>query len=305
MMSTAETIDLATRALRDAGMAPLDPSDIRVDGVLARFDCEGDRKGKRNGWCVVFTGDRAVATFGHWARNIRQCAVLGSTAPMTPAEREQQRNAIAQAQAARAAHKRRQQQLARAEANAQWSSAAPAPALHPYLVKKRVNRVGIRLHNGRLLVPMRDEAGQLWNVQRIRADGEKRFLRGGKVMGLYCPIGGPIDDHLIVCEGWATGKTLHERTGLPVAVAFSAGNLESVAKMMRGKYPTARITVAADNDLKPDGTNPGLAAATQAAGAVDGYLAVPPIPGDFNDYANSLGDDATTEAILRDQIPHQ
>ena len=150
---------------------------------------------------------------------------------------------------------------------------------------------------------MRDENGTLWNVQRIRADGQKRFLRGGRVIGCYCPIGGPVQTHVLVCEGWATGKSLHEATGLPVAVAFSSGNLEAVARLMREKYPVARITLCADNDDKSDGSNPGVEAANKAALAVGGYVAIPPIAGDYNDYAAACG--APTEAILRDQIEQQ
>jgi putative DNA primase/helicase len=288
-----ETID----AMRRAGMAPEDTSRIRLDGVLCRFDAEDDKRGKRNAWCVVFAdGARPVVAFGHWAKGIRETLVLGSGDPITLIEREKQRNAVAQARAARESQLRHQHELARATANSQWLAAEPANEFHPYLHRKGIDAVGSRHHHGFLVVPLRDEQGRIWNLQRIRADGQKRFLRGGKVQGLYASIGGPVSDHLVVCEGWATGKSLHAATGLPVAVAFSAGNLLAIAKTMRGKYPTARITVAADNDQKPDGSNPGLAAATAAAGAVDGYLAVPPAAGDFNDYAAHGGSFETIEA---------
>jgi phage/plasmid primase-like uncharacterized protein len=36
---------------------------------------------------------------------------------------------------------------------------------------------------GRLLVPMRDRAGELHSLQYITAEGEKRFLPGGSVRG--------------------------------------------------------------------------------------------------------------------------
>lgn len=287
-------------ALREARLAPLDSSRIRIDGVLARFDAEGDKIGKRNAWCVVFPGDRPVAVFGHWSKGQRETCVLGSADPITPAEREKQRNAMAQAQAARDSALRHEREKARRVAQSHWSDSVPAPALHPYLVKKAVNWVGARERGGFLLIPMRDQAGALWNVQSIRADGQKRFLRGGRVMGCYCPVGGPVESHVIVCEGWATGKSLHEATGLPVAVAFSAGNLDPIARIMREKYPHARITIAADNDAKPDGSNPGVSAATLAAQAVDGFLAIPPIVGDFNDYAAQHGAHAFHEVIPND-----
>ena len=53
---------------------------------------------------------------------------------------------------------------------------------------------------------------------------------------------------LIICEGVATGLSLYECTGYPVAVAFDAGNLEPVAKVMRARMPNLRIVIAADDD---------------------------------------------------------
>lgn len=282
----AATID----AMRAAGMPPADTGSIRADGVLCRFDAADDRRGKRNAWCVVFAdGARPVVAFGHWAKGIHETMVLGDGSPTTPAEREKQRIAVAQARAARESSLRHQQGQARGAANAQWEMSDPASIHHPYLVKKGIDAAGARQFNGFLLIPLRDDQGRIHNLQRIRADGQKRFLRGGRVQGLYASIGGPVSDHLLVCEGWATGKSLHAATALPVAVAFSAGNLLAVAKTMRGKYPAVRITVCADNDAKPDGSNPGLDAAAAAASAVNGYLAVPPQPGDFNDYAAQCG----------------
>jgi putative DNA primase/helicase len=238
---------------------------------------------------------RPVIAFGHWAKGIKESLVLGSD-PATPAEREKQRNAVAQARAARESQLRHQHENARKLANSYWLTAEPSNARHPYLVKKGIDAVGAKLRYGFLLIPLRDDKGQIWNLQQIRADGQKRFLRGGRVKDLYAPVGGPVGEHLIVCEGWATGKSLHTATGLPVAVAFSAGNLLSIAQIMRGKYPVARITLAADNDEKPDGSNPGLTAAKAAAQAVGGYVAIPPIAGDFNDYAAQCGACTLSEA---------
>jgi len=40
-----DVIGATLDALREAKLYPLDPSRIRTDGVLARFDAEGDRPG--------------------------------------------------------------------------------------------------------------------------------------------------------------------------------------------------------------------------------------------------------------------
>ena len=76
-----------------------------------------------------------------------------------------------------------------------------------------------------------------------------------------------------MCEGFATGASIHECTGHAVAVAFNAGNLEAVAVALRNKYPTLKIILAADDDQTPG--NPGMTKATAAVQAAGGILAVP------------------------------
>ncbi len=64
-------------------------------------------------------------------------------------------------------------------------------------------------------------------------------------------------------------------------VAFSAGNLEAVARMVRVRYPDRQIIICADNDAKTaekTRANPGLDAAQKAALSVNGLVAVPDRP---------------------------
>ena len=61
-------------------------------------------------------------------------------------------------------------------------------------------------------------------------------------------------NQVIVCEGYATGASIHEATGQAVAVAFNAGNLQAVAVALRAKYPCLTITIASDDDWKTAGT---------------------------------------------------
>jgi putative DNA primase/helicase len=75
--------------------------------------------------------------------------------------------------------------------------------------------------DGRVLVPLRDEGGELRNLQTINASGEKRFLPGGRKSGLWhwcgTPDGAPV---LAVCEGYATAASVHQATGRPAAVGL-------------------------------------------------------------------------------------
>ncbi|MDO8969095.1 MAG: hypothetical protein Q7U74_00310 [Saprospiraceae bacterium] len=66
--------------------------------------------------------------------------------------------------------------------------------------------------------------------QTINAGTEKRFTGGMKPNGQFHPIGDLHDaDLVLVCEGWATGESLHAATSLPVACALSMQNMLKVA----------------------------------------------------------------------------
>lgn len=119
-----------------------------------------------------------------------------------------------------------------------------------------------------LVIPLRDVVGELHSLQFIGPDGRKTFLTGGRKRGCYFAIGRPVDA-LCIAEGYATAASVHEATGQATACAFDAGNLEAVARALRGKFPRSRITVCADNDTGTPG-NPGVRYAEAAARAVRG-----------------------------------
>ncbi|WP_417623191.1 plasmid replication protein, CyRepA1 family [Parasphingorhabdus sp.] len=174
-----------------------------------------------------------------------------------------------------------------------WDNAGPADPSHPYLILKGITApVGIRQEaSGALLVPMHDAmTAELVNVQRIHADGAKRFLKGGAKHGTCMMLPG-IGPRVFV-EGYATGCTVSEATGRPVVVCFDAGNLEAIAK--RIGQPGDVIAADNDNAAKPekhyrlahDKYGTGHKAAMRAG--LPFYL--PTVAGkDFND----IGTDAT------------
>lgn len=246
----------------------------------------GSNPRKKDLGITVLDSDYAVA-------HCFKCGVVETnrnTRQLTPAERRafaQRMNAL---RLQHEAEKLDRQQQTAADAVMRWQY-AHQPHQHPYAERKGVRLYGVRVDGSQLLVPLRDARGTLWNLQTIDADGQKRFMPGGRVKGLYHAIGNP-SGRLVVCEGYATGATLHEQSGDPVAIAFNAGNLLPVAQALRAKLPRIAIVVAADDDWLTDG-NPGLKAASDAARAVGGLLAVPDFTGlergekdtDFNDLA--------------------
>jgi putative DNA primase/helicase len=191
---------------------------------------------------------------------------------------------------------------ARNAGEANWRSARPASDNHPYLQRKGVRAHGLRCDAaGNLLVPLRDLAGTLYTLEFIRPDGTKRYLPGGAKRGHFCVMGGPLAANrpILICEGWATGASLHEATGDTVVAAMDAGNLLPVAEALRAAHPTTTITIVGDNDAKPGRvTNPGVAAARNAARAIGGWLAIPTEPGDANDLALLHGLGAVAEMVV-------
>lgn len=274
------------QAMHDAGLTP--PSAIKADGSIHRFHVAGDKRGTRNGWYLLHLNGRAAGAFGSWKAGFSSTWAADGE-PMSRAEREAFRVMLDNARKRAEAERRAEHEARAAEARAEWAQAGPADPAHLYLLAKGVQPHILRQIGDTLIVPLFDAFGLLWNVQRIHPDGTKRF-RPGRAGGLFSPIGDLTDPAIIlICEGWATGATLHQETGHPVLCAMNAGNLLPVAKAARAAWAGADLVICADNDRFTPG-NPGIAKATEAAKASGARLAVPEFPDgalgtDFNDLA--------------------
>lgn len=285
-MIPADTISNFRNAMFEAGITP--PDVIEADGLLHRFRVEGDKRGTLNGWYSLHLDGRAAGIFGSWKTGLRQTWATNGRR-LDEAERETFAELVRAARAKAEAERRAGHEAQAIEARREWDAAPPAPTAHPYLVAKGVQPHGLRQAGAVLLVPLFDAFGLLWNVQRIQADGSKRF-RPGRAGGLFSPIGDLADPaRLLICEGWATGATLHEESGHPVLCAMNAVNLLPVAKAARASWPAADLVICADNDRSTPG-NPGLTKATEAAKATGAKLIVPQFHEgetgtDFNDLA--------------------
>jgi len=189
--------------------------------------------------------------------------------PYTPPTPEQRAALAAERKAAieaAAEIERQQREAAKAKAARMWNEEAhDAAADHPYLVKKGIQPEGVKQLQQTLLLPIRS-GGELVNLQLIGEDGSKRFLTGGQVKGASLVLGklaGAAE--AILCEGWATGVSLRAATGLPVVVAFNAGNLPEVAGRLAKSCPELALIVAGDNDASQTGQKAAeKAAATHA-----------------------------------------
>lgn len=295
-------------AIRAAGITP--PEVVEADGQIHRYSTNG-KPDDEAGWYILYCDGIPAGSFGDWRTVVAENWKADIGRNLTREEKAAQTKKLEILKLQREEEKKNRNREAREEAERIWKAAKPALADHPYLNKKSVKTYGLRVHDGRLVVPMRDEAGTLHSLQFIGPDGDKRFFTGGKVKGCYHAFGGDPGKAGALCivEGYATGASIHEATGYPVAVAFNAGNLESVAKSLRTKFPEARIILCADDDNRTEG-NPGITKATEAARGVIGLLAIPAFgdnrpegKSDFNDLHQFKGLEAVKECIEVAQIP--
>lgn len=258
-----------------------------ADSTIHRFHLPGDRTGTRNGWYVLFVNGIASGSFGSWKTGTTH--TWSSREPASPLEAEQLRQRIEQARHQRETEQHQRQQAAAEYANRLWRDARRADPDHPYLIAKGCRPHILRQRGDVLLVPLIHD-GRLFNLQRIGLDGSKRFLSGGRVKGCYSPLGIiAAGQPLYLCEGWATGATIHEETGHPVACAMNAGNLLPVGEHLRRRHPDAVLIVAGDDDRCTAG-NPGKTAAIAAATGLGCGLTLPPWPADAPMTASDFND---------------
>lgn len=329
----------------DDALAQIEGAGIIVQGGLqvdtpkpVRCKVDGDRE--RRGWYRLYTlalsgGDQLITgSYGIWRGDDN-----GATKIELPkAERKKldpaQQAAIKarQQEDARRAAAEREAEIHKAAARASrwWSQAEPSGE-SPYLTKKGLppgKLFGARLSpSGNLVIPMQDGRGSTYGLQVIYQANPKEQKRelgkqytppGMSKAGKWFQIGSPSSSGgiVLVCEGFATGASLHEATGLPVAVAFDAGNLQPVAEALKKQHRgRLKMLLCADDDYlgtcqackkwtpvetpacsscgQPHGKqNTGVVRAQSAALAVDGAWVKPefgerPVthkgPTDFND----------------------
>ena len=293
-----DPLDLFKLAISETGLTP--PDNIIADGKIHRFSSNGKPRDD-SGWYMLHLDGIAAGAFGCWRAGFTQNWCARSENAMTQAERDAHRSRNAAMQAQREADQAQKHQHARSTAQAILDGASLVVS-HEYLTAKGILPHGVKCDGAHLLIPMRDTSGTLHSLQTIAPDGDKRFHSGGQVTGCYFSIGKP-DGMLIVCEGFATGASIHECTGYAVAVAFNAGNLNPVAIALRAKYPALKVIIAADDDYQTPG-NPGMTKARAAAQAVSGFLAVPVFGSnrpdratDFNDLHQFVGAEAVKRCI--------
>lgn len=271
-----EALDAFKNAIREAGGTT--PDYIHADGQLHREHVEGDSAGSKNCAYVYHGNGHPAGYFEDFKRGIKiTWRMDGNYTKLSEADRAK----IAAENLQRQKELEFKRNKAKEKANSIWTYAEYATT-HPYLNRKRIKPHIAKMcgyQNPALLVPLYNARIEIVNLQYIEADGSKRFLYGGEKKNCFCWLGDSTET-ILVAEGFATAASLHENKGLQTFVAFDAGNLENVAKIIRAKLPNVQIIIAGDNDE----SGVGQKAASAAARAVGGKFIIPKEVGmDWND----------------------
>lgn len=184
-----------------------------------------------------------------------------------------------------------------------------ADPAHGYLVRKGITVAeDVRqTRNGALVVPFRDADGVFRTLQYIPPDGEKYLYKDAPKAGHFRVEGGELrnGEPVLYTEGYATARSLHMVTGHPVVMTIDAGNMETVASVLKDRYPDSPHLFMADVDHAKD-VNKGVLSANRAAVATGGAVLLPDLTAaeiergftDFNDLHLFRGADRLRETLL-------
>lgn len=311
MLHESDVIQQFVQEMHNQGIS-VSPQDIIADGKFRRVKANGSRD--KTAWYVLHYDERPAGSFGcnrlygndvkfNWKADVK-------LPPMSAAEKRAYRERMERARAERDAQLAADRAAAAERANRIWDGAAPCDGDHPYLERKGVQAHNLRIGRweridqdtgevywsepNALLVPVRDLQKRIHSLQAIFPERDatgrdKDYLAGGAKEGLFHVIGRPLQHDgkmvLVICEGYATGASIHQTTGHCAIIAFDAPNLLPVAKVWRERFPDAIIIMAADNDQWTDKPvkNPGVTRAMQCVDEVGALVAIPPIPYDFGE----------------------
>lgn len=318
-----DVVRYALDQLLAAGLQ-VDPAKFRISGRFERCDVDGFPKGKKNGWYIAkfwrppnAETDVVIGAYGWWQGtedNPHKFSLpgvsldQGGRAALRAARKELQQAQV-QDDAERA------KEVAEKAAGI-WAGLPLANGRGPYLERKGVSAFGLKAgRGGAVVMPLRNSAGMITQLQFISPDGSKRFLSGPGKKGSAHLIGDVADEKpLVFAEGYATGASIHQATSWPVVICVDAGNLAVVAAAWRSLYPAAIFVFAGDDDhekLHPKTGEPENAGRKKATAAARRFGAKVVFPrfndpagrSDFNDLHAEQGLAAVREQMLAAYTP--
>lgn len=288
---------------------------LTLDGQIHRLD----RQGKKNAWYVGWQTNRlkgdgqfVTAVLGDWKTGDEFVYKNYGDKPLSKAESKVYADFIKEAREKAEAERATLQDEAARRAKELYNSGSKKAANSEYLERKKIpslfgassqleDQTDYSLGGRTLYIPIYDTDLNIHGLQRIYENGDKRFITGQKNHGHFALVGTiQENDTAYLCEGWATGVTIHMATGKPVICAMSANNLMPVSRNIKKKWPNLSIVVCGDSD------DVGRAKAQEAADALMTRAVFPSCKQggtDFNDLYVESSLDAVTQLLTSNAQP--
>jgi putative DNA primase/helicase len=310
---------------------------LETDGRIRNVKVEGNKGAEKSGAYAVHTDGRPVL----WYKNHRTNETGSIThressfeagADKNEIKKYEELNRIRILQRDKDTEKMHNEVSSRLQSEYQK---LPSVQSHPYLQEKGIDQPdkAVKIdEKGNLLIPFVGVNGEIKTVQRIPQQPQegkfpKYWEKGGEKSGNFALIGADKISEVkefVLCEGYATGETLHKALDMPVVVAGDSGNLSRVALKIIDANPDVKykVTIAADNDVhitKPI-ENPGLTKAKETEKEikvrVEKVTLLKPTfsksdreeiknPSDFNDLHKLKGIDAVKNQIAAQRYARQ
>lgn len=177
-----------------------------------------------------------------------------------------------------------------------WNKSTKAQ--HQYLDNKKISignaKVNIYRGNAQLVIPLTDscptstENLQIKGLQFINENGRKFFPQPFKGLFHVASDYDVLKKIIVICEGYATARSIAESIDCYVIAAMSSCNLKPVIERIAKQFPDSKIIIAADND------EAGRKAAEETKHAINTIEIVYPTHecNDFNDLYVAYGTEA-------------
>ena len=283
------------------------PDNISSDGSIHRFQ-HGGGKNKDGFYALhIHNSTWAYGFYGSWKTGVKIKWNNTSDFATDSIDWEEYRRVAQEIMEKAEIEKESAYSDGKRTAQALWEKSPPATE-HPYLKKKEIHAYDLRLANGDLLVPYRDIDGEINTLQKISADGAKKYHWQGKKDGCFHTIPGD-GNKVYICEGYATGASIAHATGATTIIAGDTQGLKSVTPLIMQKHSDKEIVICADHDQWTVG-NPGMHTATAICREYPTVTMIlpqfeeihfPAKPTDFNDLACLAGISTVRAQILEHQ----
>ena len=267
------------------GITP--PQLIVGDGKLCRFHVQGDKKGSKNGYYLLFINNISCGIFGTWKIGTTHKWCSKKRESLSNWEYKEYKRQIEEAKLQHAAVRAREQAEAARLAEHIFSNCPSADPKHLYLVRKCIKPFYARQRENNLVLPVINVNGEFSSLQYIAPNGGKWFLSNGVIAGHFIPIQHQLvaSRKILICEGFSTAGALAQKyPDACVIAACNAGNLKPVAVNIRQHLPASELVIGADIDPI------GLLKAREAARAVNATIIKPKFPSGVSKKLNDFND---------------